>query len=191
MLLQRLRDSRDEDAWRCFDERFRGVIIATGLRLGLSEADAHDAAQETILQALRDYQAGKYDRSRGRLSSWIIAIAHHRITDTLRKRRRHQGLTSVGEESAEPGESEVALAWDEALEHTIFQRAWDQLRAQSQAADSTLLAFELTALRQVPPAEAAGQCGMSVDQIYVARTRVAKKLQGIVAQLAAAYRDGL
>ena len=203
ILLHRLHDSRDAAAWEQFDARFRGVIVSTGLRLGLTPADAEEAAQETMLCALRDYQAGKYDRTRGRLSSWIVAIAHHRIVDVQRSRRRDlkalgtvrgngDGPTvSPTSAVASPQIPDVAEAFEQSLERHIFERAWEKLREESGMGEATLLAFELTAIRGVPATEAATQCQMSADQVYVAKHRVAKKLQEIVGLIDRAVRDGL
>lgn len=191
LLLSRLRDSRDEDAWRQFDTRFRGVILSTGTRLGLDRPDAEEVAQEVMLQAFRDYMEGKYDRSKGRLSSWIVAIAHHRIIDVLRKRRRRMTGGKFDEEGHSIQESEVADAFEQSLERQIFEQAWDMLREQSKIDEKTLRAFELTSLRGVPPSEAAAQCQMSVNQVYVARSRVAKVLKETVEKLDRAVRNGL
>lgn len=193
LLLERLKDSRDTRAWEMFDQRFRGVITATAAKLGLAEADAADAAQETILQALRDYQAGKYDRSKGRLSTWIIAIAHHRIVDSMRKRRRERDLAAGSRAGADedPSTGDVAAVFDQALERRIFEQAWEKIQAESKLAHETLLAFELSALRQVPAAQVAARCGMSVDQVYVAKNRVSRRLQEMVEELSRAFRDGL
>ncbi len=190
LLLERLRDSRDADAWTTFDHRFRGVILATALKLGLAEADAADAAQETILQVLRDYQAGKYDRSRGRLSSWIIAIAHHRIVDIVRARRNHYDLTKAGSiPENDPTTFDVASAFDDALERRTFEHAWERIQVETKFAALTLLAFELSALRQVPPAQVAERCKMSVEQVYVSKNRVSRRLQEIVEELSRVYCD--
>jgi len=189
LLLSRLHDSRDAQAWAEFDARFRGVIVATALRVGLSAQDAEEAAQETMLCAIRDYQGGKYDRARGRLSSWIVGIAHHRIVDLQRSRRA--GVGRDPEACRAPEEPEIAEAFERALERHVFERAWSRLREESGLAPSTLAAFELTALRGVPAGAAAAACEMSVDQVYVARHRVARKLQELVAAIDRAYRDGL
>lgn len=195
LLLERLKDSRDTRAWEMFDQRFRGVILSTAIKLGLAEADAADAAQETILQALRDYQAGKYDRSKGRLSTWIVSIAHHRIVDALRKRRRDRDLSAGshggGRIDEDPSTGDVAAVFDQALERRIFEQAWEKIQAESKLARETLLAFELTALRQVPAAQVASRCGLSVEQVYVAKNRVSKRLQEMVEELSRAFRDGL
>lgn len=192
LLLSRLHDSRDEGAWRLFDERFRGVIMATGLRLGLSRSDAEEVAQETMLCAVRDYQAGMYDRTRWRLSSWIVAIAHHRVVDL--KRRRHRERTP-GNDPGDPApattESDVDAAFELALEREIFEKAWEQVRSGSRMSESTLLAFELTALRGLAPGEASARCGISVEQVYVAKTRVTLRLRETVEKIDRAIRDGL
>lgn len=192
LLLERLYNSLDEGAWKLFDARFRGVIVATGLRLGLSPTDAEDAAQDTMLQAIRDYQAGRYDRTRGRLSSWIIGIAHHRITD-VRRRKRPGSMTDDQLESQNPIGSldDVSRAFEQALERRIFEQAWEHVRVEDGTAVRTIMAFELTALRGVPPAQAAVECGMSVDQVYVARNRIARKLRETVERFDRVVRDGL
>ena len=85
-LLEGLFDPANQELWRHFDERYRPVIIAFARRLGVEPTDAADIAQETLVQFLRDYREGKYDRNRGRLHCWIIGIAKHRIADQFRLR---------------------------------------------------------------------------------------------------------
>lgn len=189
LLLRRLGDQADEGAWTEFDQRFRGVILATALRLGLSRPDAEEAAQESMLQAFRDYRLGKYDRGRGRLSSWIIGIAHHRIVDV--QRRSHRNGQNSACRIEDPGEAQVTDAFEQALERHIYEQAWDWLRQSTGTSDASLRAFELTNLRGVPIAEAALQCGMSIDQVYVARSRIAARLREAVERIDGAIRDGL
>ena len=63
------------------------------------------------------------------------------------------------------------------------------LRDEAALDDRTLQAFELVALRGVPPSEVGPQCGMSVDQVYVAKSRVTKRLREVVADLTAAFEE--
>ncbi len=192
LLLARLHDSRDEEAWKLFDSRFRGVVLSAALRLGLSQSDAEDAAQDTMYQSIRDYQAGKYDRSRGRLSSWIIAIAHHRIID-IQRRKKHamRGGDEVDQGTPLGSLESVTRAFEQALERRIFEQAWEHVREKDGASTSTIRAFELTALRGVPPSQAALECNMSVDQVYVARNRIATKLRETVEKIDRVVREGL
>jgi len=191
LLLEQLKEDGNQTAWRQFDERFRGVVLGAARKIGLDEADAADVAQETMVQSLRDYKAGRYDRSRGRLSSWIIAIAHHRITDVLRKKER--GAHQIGDTRMRqlPAMEEVSDAWSEALRDNVFREAWEVVGAESKLSPANLRAFELVVIRGVPPEAVASECGMSVDQVYVAKNRVSTKLREIVERLTLAYEDGL
>lgn len=188
LLLERLKDPADEAAWVQFDERFRGVVLSAALRLGLGHHDAEEVAQETLLQACRAYREGKYDRSRGRLSSWIAGIAQHRVIDALRRRGRGGPTQRL---RAEPSGREVEDAFEAALERRVFEQAWDEVCASGAGKDAAIRAFELTMLRSVPIAEAARQCGMSVEQVYVARHRVAARIKAAAETIDAAIRDGL
>lgn len=190
LLLSRLHNSMDRDAWQLFDRRFRGVVIAAGKKLGLDDSDAEDAAQETLLQAIRDYQSGRYDRSKGRLSSWIVGIAHNRICDQLRKRRRQPGGEAPMSHTDSLGAQAVAEAIEQALERRVCEESWEHVRDAGQTDERTIRAFELTVLRGVPASEAAEQCGMTVEQVYVAKNRVAKRLQVAADKIGRAVRDG-
>jgi RNA polymerase sigma factor (sigma-70 family) len=191
LLLSRLGDQHDEQAWEEFDQRFRAVILSTSLRLGLNKTDAEEATQETMLQAFRDYRLGKYDRTQGRLSSWLIGIARNRIIDLIRMRKKVQGGSGIELHEDQFSQRSINEAFDQALERQIFEQAWEWMRTNSQSADGSIRAFELTALRGVPVSEAAEQCSMTVDQVYVARSRVSARLRDAVERFDRAYRDGL
>ncbi len=191
LLLDQLKEDGNQSAWREIDQRFRGVVLGAARKIGLDESDAADVAQETMVQCLRDYRAGRYDRTRGRLSSWIIAIAHHRITDVLRRRERagrQAGETTLREL---PAVEEVTSAWSEALRDDVFRRAWECVHTETQLSPGNLRAFELAVIRAVPPEAVAAECGITVDQVYVAKNRVSAKLKEIVERLTLAYEDGL
>lgn len=191
MLLDQLRQDGNEAAWKEVDERFRGVVFGVARRLGLDEADAADVAQETMVQSLQDLRGGRYDRSRGRLSGWIIAIAHNRITD-VKRRRKPEALEAGGwDQSATSGVDAVSAAWSEALRDDVFRRAWERLQAESGQNPANIRAFELAVIRAVPPEAVAVECGISVDQVYLAKNRVAGKLRRIVEEMTKAYEDGL
>jgi RNA polymerase sigma-70 factor, ECF subfamily len=81
-LLQKLL-SGDEEAIRTIYARFARPVYSLGLRLlGSSEA-AEELTQDVFLTAWR--KAGRFDASRGRLSTWLMAIAHNLAVDRLRR----------------------------------------------------------------------------------------------------------
>lgn len=185
LLLDALRDERDQDGWREFTERYWPVLVGLGVHLGLTETDAADAAQWTLLEFLREFRAGKYQRGRGRLSAYVIGIAKNRIRALRRQsaRRAPAGAEPVDEMD------DVTLqgVWEQQRRTVILQQALNKLRDSPKLAPATFQAFELVALRGVPAEEAARQAGISVDDVYLARHRCTRRLREIIDELTAAW----
>ena len=181
-LLDALHDTRNEPAWVHLDARYRPVVTGLARRLGLKTAEAEEVAQQTLAEFVRAYREGRYDRGKGRLSSWILGIAHHTTLRFLRASR-----------CAEPVPSEVAderalrTIWSDERDRAILVRALAMLRDEEALDDRTLLAFDLVALRGVPVAEVAAQSQMSTSQVDVAKSRVVKRLRALVEELTAAF----
>lgn len=154
--------------------------------MGLGQSDADEVAQQSLAEFVRVFREGRYDRAKGRLSSWILGIAHHTSLKVLRRARREGSGAPVGEA---PDESALRAIWETERDREILSRAMGLLRDEAALDDRTLQAFELVALRGVPPSEVGPQCGMSVDQVYVAKSRVTKRLREVVADLTAAFEE--
>lgn len=182
-LLESLKDPSNDGLWQEFDQRYRPVLVAFAREQGLGEEDAAEVAQLTLAQFCADYRAGRYDRTRGRLSSWIIGIARNRVADrgrVLRRERQQRGESAMIQLA---DEQTATRAWETARRRVIFQRALERLRTRTRMDERTLRAFELCALRNAPPEAAATECGMSVAEVYVAKNRAIKKLREIVSEL--------
>lgn len=187
-LLESLKDPGQDAVWREFDARFRPLLTALAVRLGLDVGEAEDVAQETLAEFVRAYREGKYDRTRGRLSSWVIAIAKNRIARRRRAVGRHAGRRGDSALADLGDTAQLAALWDEEERHLIILRAMELLRA-GRASEAKLRAFELVAMRGVPAEEAARECGMTVDEVYTAKSRLTIRLRELVEELTAAYRE--
>jgi RNA polymerase sigma factor (sigma-70 family) len=165
------------------------VVAAFARRLGLDEEDAGEVAQVTLTQFAADYQAGRYHRDRGRLSSWIIGIARNRIADRGRDLQRQRALRGESALLDLADDHTITEAWETARQRVIFERALEVLRTDTRMSRHTLLAFELCAIRNTPPESAAQECGMTVAEVYVAKNRAIKKLREIVTQLTQEFDD--
>jgi RNA polymerase sigma-70 factor, ECF subfamily len=181
-LLNSLLEPDNQDVWHQFDARYRPVLEGFARTLGLSDEDASEAAQVTLAQFASDYRAGRYDRDRGRLSSYLMGIARNRITDIARVRQRnaHLGDTVL---SSVPDDVTVTQAWATSQRRVVFSRALDMLMRDTRLGADTIKAFEYCAIRNVAPEVAAQECGMSVAQVYVAKNRAIKKLRELVAEI--------
>lgn len=187
-LLSALHDVKDP-AWEAFDDRFRPILVGFARSWQLPEADAIDVAQESLTQFARDYRDGRYNREKGRLSSWLISIARNRIVDTQRSMKRRGQLSGEAAMIEVATEDHLTREWTLSRERAILDQAIALLRSTSRTSDATMLAWELVAMKGVPVIEASSQTGLSVDEVYVAKNRVTKRLRSIVEDITAAWND--
>ena len=188
-LLNNLHEADNEAAWREFDDRYRPILIGFSRRLGLPEADAVDVAQETMVQFIKEYREGKYDRERGRLRSWLLGIARFRVAGIYRKRATSR--VSRGESAIVdmPRDNEIEEAWDTERRMIILRKALEELKNKTKIADKTVRAFEMVALQQRPVIDVAAELEISENDVYLAKSRVATKLKEIVASLESLYDE--
>lgn len=177
-------------------QRYQPVLLGVARRLGLSQSDAADATQQTLFELVRDLRAGGFDRTRGRLRGWALAILRNRVNDVRRLKLRGGVAGAMERDELESARLQAREAprvleelWDEQIERHVLTTALERLREHTRIADHTLRAFELTVLRDVPIEAAAKECGVTVDDVYVARNRVATRLREIVQELHELYRD--
>ena len=72
-------------------ERFRRPAFALARRILADDVLAEDVLQEVFLSVWRDPAA--FDRGRGSVSSWLLAVVHHKAVDAVRReesQRRRQ-----------------------------------------------------------------------------------------------------
>jgi RNA polymerase sigma-70 factor (ECF subfamily) len=78
----------DEAAVRALYARFGRPVYTMGLRLLGTREAAEELTQDVFLTAWR--KAARFDPTRGRLSTWLMTIAHNLAVDRL---RRETGVT--------------------------------------------------------------------------------------------------
>ncbi len=186
-LLEGLFDPHNETVWNTFHERYRPIILAVARRIGLGAEDAADVAQETLVRFFQEYRAGKYDRERGRLRSWIVAIARYRIADIARAKARRREWRGESVLAFVEDEDRLTALWDEECRREVLRRAMSKLRETTRLDERTITAFQRQALEERTPAEIAAELEMSIDAVYKARQRCLAQLRTILLRLNAAY----
>ena len=186
-LLEGLYDVQDGVVWQVFDDRYRPIIIGVCRRLGLSDSEADDMAQETLLQFLRDYRADRYSRDRGRLRSWVVGIARHRVIDYQRSRGRRK--EKVGHSSAMEVLDEGALEeiWNQEQERSILRMSIEELRRTTRTTEKSIRAFEMIVFDRRSVEAVAEALELKPHDVYVAKSRVTTKLREIVERLKNLY----
>jgi RNA polymerase sigma-70 factor (ECF subfamily) len=78
--------SGDSEAAAAFVRRFQGRIFGLALTIVMDRGAAEEVAQETFLRAWK--HASVFDPRRGRVSTWLLAIARNLAIDVIRVRRQ-------------------------------------------------------------------------------------------------------
>ena len=78
-------------------DRYSGLLTALARRVLHDPSDAEEIVQEVFLQVWN--QAGRYDRSRSSVSTWLVLITRSRAIDRLRSRQvKDRTLTALKQE---------------------------------------------------------------------------------------------
>ena len=186
-LLDGLGQGADDPAWVELDRRYRPLLAAVARRSGLGDAEAADAAQETLADFLVAYRGGRYDRGKGRLRSWLLGMQRRKVVDIVRDRARRGVVAGVTAVQDLPGEQELERIWEEEQQRFVFDDAVRALGQESGFAPVTVRAFELTGLRGLPAAQVAEQLGMTTDDVYAAKSRCLKRIRALIEERSAAF----
>ena len=185
-LLDRMRNGRDQRSWQEFFAAYTPLLMAFARRLGLADADAADAVQETLLAVHAAFQKldGPFDRSKGRFKAWLRGITQHKVRHVQRRRGRQMEL--VARKAAEETGAAVSTAdADELFElewqRNLLDRAMKRVAAEVDA--NVFQAFKLYVIHDKPPAKVAKLLGVSRNAVYISKTRVLGRLRAIVAEL--------
>ncbi len=186
-MLQGLTDPDNDVVWREFDARFRPVIERFVRRMGLSEADASDVTQDTLIKFLHAYRAGRYDKQRGRLSSWIIKIARNCACDLLRASAAQGARRGASAFVEVPGENQLELIWREECRDALLEAALARLRAETRTEEQTIRIFEMLAVDGLSVQRVSQETGATPNDVYLAKHRCLKRLRAIVSDMSIAY----
>ncbi len=99
--------ARQPEALAGLYERYKRLIYSFVLHMLKDEATAEEITQDVFLRAWD--AASKFQGGRGKVSSWLLAIAHNRAIDELRSRRARGAQITSSYDLATPGEQEQAI----------------------------------------------------------------------------------
>jgi RNA polymerase sigma-70 factor (ECF subfamily) len=135
-------------------ETFRVELVGYAYRMLGSAAEAEDAAQETLVRAWRN--AGRYDRDRASLRTWVYRIATNVCVDLLRSAGRRAHPIDLGP-AAIGGDLGPPLAETAYVQPILDERAIPDTADPAEHAalrESIRLAF-VAALQHLPPKQRA------------------------------------
>src|SRR4051812_1731392 len=119
-LVRRIR-AGDRDAVDDLYQRFRRPAFALARRILADDILAEDVLQDVFLSVWRN--PGAFDRARGSLASWLLALVHHKAVDAVRReesQRRRQ--SRAGDELVLTAPNEARDVETEAWTRVVSER---------------------------------------------------------------------
>jgi RNA polymerase sigma-70 factor (ECF subfamily) len=185
-LLVRVQTS-DPAAWERLVSLYSPLVYRWCRQRGLQAADAADVGQEVFRAVARKIADFRRERPGDTFRGWLRIITRNKIRDHLRRQQR--GATGVGGTEAQRQllqlPSEDADADDPASEASeatfVYHRALELLRQEFE--ERTWQAFWRVAVGDQVPAEVAAELGITVNAVYVAKSRILRRLREEFADL--------
>lgn len=107
----------DKDALEAIYERYSSAVHSLARYMLRSEAVAEEATQDVFLNIW--LKAASYSSSRGQPKTWIMSVAHHKIIDVIRSRRRAAAISDPKEYETLDLLPSGEVATDEAVERNL------------------------------------------------------------------------
>lgn len=178
-LLARLREPTDQAAWRDFCERYGELIRGFARRRGLQTSDCDDVVQDTLLALTKSMPGYEYDPARGSFRGYLKTIVIHIV---FRKRRQNPPGMSLetGEAHglAAAPEQDTDHDWEAEWRRYHLRLAMRTIEVEFNEKDRA--AFDTYAVRGCEAGETAGLLGLSVDQVYQAKSRILRRIGELV-----------
>ncbi len=176
-LLSRLQNWHDQESWKDFFEMYWRLIYSVALKAGLTEEEAQDVIQETVISVARNIHKFKRDPALGSFKSWLRNIIRWRIADQLKKRIPTEPVENEDDLAEIPDEAASSLdtAWDDEWQANLLEAAL--ARVKRAVKEEHYLIFDLYVVRKLSVTEVARTLGVSVGQIYVVKHRISSLLK--------------
>ncbi len=171
-LLERVRDFDDASGWEEFDRLYRPLLMKYARKRGLKQDDAEEIVQqclEVIVTRIRDFQRRKSFRG------WLRRIAENKIKHHLDRKHALQRPSVQAALGTANRELTPAELWERQWNRTHLLYCIASLR--NDFAAHTLQAFELYVLQDMPVDKVSEALGMSRNQVYVAKSRVMRRIR--------------
>lgn len=178
-LLGRLRAGGDDEAWREFDRRYRGLVIRYCLRRGLQIVDAEDVRQSVMIGLTKSLKQFRYDRARGRFRSYFGRVVQNAVTRFQRTRRHEVSFDDLAEARAAPAPEPEDAPWVEEWRIHHLKLALDAVRP---AVEPESLAVFERLIEGSETAEVARELGMTEAAVHKVKQRMRDRLKEIVAR---------
>ncbi len=184
-LLRRVKDTADEPSWQEFNDFYGKLILAFALKAGLTEDEAKEVVQETMIAAAKNLPEFRYDPKVCSFKTWLLNLSQWRVLDQFRKRvpatpaarskSNDESRTATIERVPDPAGNQLEVIWDAEWRTTLLDAALARVKARVDSKQWQL--FDLYALKEWSVGDVAKTFNVSVARVYLAKHRISAILK--------------
>jgi RNA polymerase sigma-70 factor (ECF subfamily) len=184
-LLDRLKNLEDQTSWNEFFETYWKLMYSVARRTGLSDAEAQDVVQETVISVSRSIEGFNYDPDYGSFKAWLKRLTQWRVCDFVRKKQyqvngkrfpKEEPLpTSLAEAQESPVWAQMEQAWEEEWKQHQTDFALQRVRRQADARQYQMFYFHVC--KGFPVKQVAEQLNAAPAEVYAAKYRISALLK--------------
>ena len=178
--LSRLKDWNDQESWRAFFDAYWRLIYNAAIKAGLTDAEAQDAVQETLVSVMKSMPNFQYDAKKGSFKGWLLTLTKWRISDQFRKRQRgveHQrhdfpasDETATIERVPDPDGPQLEAIWDEEWERNLVEAAMERVKKKVDPKQYQL--FDLYVLKKWTVSKVARTLSVNPGLVYLTKHKI-------------------
>ncbi len=184
-LLERVKNTHDEESWQQFHDIYRKLIFGFAMKAGLTEDEAQEVVQETLIAAAKHLPDFRYDPKVCSFKTWLLNLSNWRVQDQFRKRQApsaphlhpaHPGSTDDASRTStinrivDPAGIELEALWDKEWKEALMEAALARVKARVDLKQWQI--FDLYVLKEWSVKEVARALGVSAGRVYLAKHRV-------------------
>ncbi|HEY8901456.1 MAG TPA: sigma-70 family RNA polymerase sigma factor [Chthoniobacterales bacterium] len=176
-LVERLANRSDQRTWQEFFDTYWKLIYSVARKSGLSDAEAQDVVQETIITVSKKIDTLRYDPSIGSFKGWLLHMTRWRIADQFRHREPAPAVPLARDDTRRtapidrvPDGFDIDATWDAEWRSHLLEAAMDRVRRRVDPKQFQI--FDCYVVREWPAQKVASQLRVSIAQVYLARHRI-------------------
>lgn len=179
-LLDQLREPQDTVAWGRLHRIYAPLIRKWLTKYDLQDSDADDVTQDVLLAVSKDVANFNHNGRPGAFRAWLKGILANRLRNFWRSRDRRPAASGGSEMDVRIAElddpaSQVTLLWNQEHDQHVLRELLAIVEPQFKPA--TWTAFRKTALEGVKPTVVAEELEISVNAVFIAKSRVLSRLR--------------
>ncbi len=192
-LLRRMKNWDDQASWGEFFKIYWKLIYGVAIKAGLTDAEAQDVVQETIMNAAKNIKGFEIGSERGSFKAWLLNNTRWRVTEQFRKRLpKGPAHAAVADETsrtptlhrlADPASLEFEAVWEQDWKQNLAEIALANLRSQVDPLQYQM--FDLHVLKQWPAVKVARKLGIKMGKVYFAKYKICRMLKKEIKRLQA------